>query len=288
MRIIDLLPGKDWFFSFEFYPPKKASSLPAFFEVCRKLKDLDPLFVSVTYGAGGGNQEGCLEIVEYLKRTLDFATMAHLTCVGATADSLHEFLDQIKNTGVDNVLALRGDPPDSMTDFKPEDQAFAHASDLTAFIARHYPQMGIAVAAYPEGHPEASSKEVDLRFLKLKIDTGADLAVTQLFFDTEIYFDFVRRAREIGISAPIIPGVLPVRSLEGLKRMLCICKSYVPPDLMQEFEAADKAGGLESVAEIGVEHAKKMVRELKAGGAPGVHLYTLNKAEACTEIVHST
>lgn len=284
MKIIDTItPGKP-FLSLEFFPPKERSEWPAFFHTVDRLKEVNPLFCSVTYGAGGSTHGDSLEIVSRLKREHDLETMAHLTCIGAHEDDVRTFLDQLTRAGVDNVLALRGDlPPDSTSESSPH-RPLAHASDLVALIRYTHPQVGLGVAAYPEVHPEAASTAADLAYLKLKLDHGADFAITQLFFDNRIYFDFVRNARDHGVTKPIIPGILPVVSLKVIKRIVSLCGTVMPPDFMAQLEEADRRGGAAEVQKLGVAHARRQTEELLAGGAPGVHLYTLNRADAVLEV----
>lgn len=285
MKIIDLLRQKKPFVSLEFFPPKEKSAWPGFFDVVNWLKPVNPLFVSVTYGAGGGTQANTLEIVSRMKKTHGLEPMAHLTCVGASEKNIRTFLDALVDSGVENVLALRGDPPKGQTDFVPDSNQFRHASDLVAFIRAEYPSLCIGVAAYPEVHPQAESAQKDMDYLDLKIRSGGDFAVTQLFFDNRLYFGFVEKARARGIDVPMLPGVLPVISLAGVKRMLGFCGASIPPDYLASLEEADASGGGEAVAERGVAYATAQARDLLAGGAPGVHLYTLNKAEACLKII---
>ena len=285
MRIIDLIAARrEPFVSLEFFPPKQESSWPDFFSVAERLRAIDPLFVSVTYGAGGSTQKNTLDIVARLRREHGFTPMAHLTCVVAEASAIDAFLASLETAGVDNVLALRGDPPAGQDTFVPENAAFAHASDLVGFIRARHPRLGVGVAAYPEKHPEAPSPEDDLAHLQFKIAQGGDVAITQLFFDNALYFDFVGRVRAAGITIPVIPGILPVASLAGLRRILGFCGASVPPDYLAALEEADKDGP-EAVRALGVAHATSQARDLMANGAPGVHLYTLNKARSCLEIV---
>lgn len=280
MRIAELLNRKTPFISLEFFPPKERAEWPAFFSTVERLKVLDPLFASVTYGAGGSTQGDTLEIVTRLAQEYGLETMAHLTCIGAESATLTRFLDELIKAGVHNVLALRGDLP---LDAPPEVCAcrtFQNASDLVTFIHKIHPEIGVGVAGYPETHPEAAGTESDLAFLKLKVDQGGDFIVTQLFFDNQHYHDFVRRAREIGIVKPIIPGILPVVSLKVIKRIVSLCGASIPPAFLRELEAADQHGGAAAVQEVGVAYARKQAQELLAAGAPGVHLYTLNRADA--------
>ncbi len=285
MRIGELIQAKGPFVSLEFFPPKERDAWAGFFQVVERLLVVHPLFVSVTYGAGGGTHAYTLEIVSRLRNEYGLEPMAHLTCVGASEAKIRGFLDALEEAGVDNVLALRGDPPKGQEHFTPDSDQFQHASDLVAFIRRAYPNLDIGVAGYPECHPEATSPEKDLEYFKKKVELGGNFAVTQLFFDNDCYFDFVARARAMGITVPIIPGVLPVLSLASIKRLASLCGATLPPDYLAELERADAAGGGAAVAEVGIAHAREQARDLLRRGAPGVHLYTLNKAEAVLSIV---
>ncbi|WP_461210151.1 methylenetetrahydrofolate reductase [NAD(P)H] [Desulfocurvus sp. DL9XJH121] len=286
MRIRDLMRRSGKFISLEFFPPKDPEDWPGFFETVARLKAVDPLFVSVTYGAGGGTQANTLEIVRRLRNEQGLTPMAHLTCVGASREKLHGFLDALEEAGVDNVLALRGDPPQGQTVFEASGD-FRHASDLVAFIRRHYPDMGVAVAGYPEGHPECATFREDFEFLKYKLDQGADCTITQLFFDNRLYWNFLERLSSMGVETPVIPGVLPVMSLQSAKRILSFCGASIPGKLLLDLERADAEGGAKAAFEVGMAWAKDQVRGLLEGGAPGVHLYTLNRAEACLDLVNS-
>lgn len=285
MRIAErILPGKQ-FLSLEFFPPKNTSDWPAFFRVVENLRTLQPLFVSVTYGAGGSTSDNTLAIVTRMKQEFSLEPMAHLTCVGATEESILSFLENLSAAGVDNVLALRGDPPQDPSIVLPESKDFIFASDLVAFIRKHYPGMGVGVAGYPEGHPEAACLEKDLQSLKYKVDQGADFIVTQLFFDNDYYWDFVQRAREMGIEKPIVPGVMPIFSLKVIQKVVSLCGATVPAHFLKELEEADEQGGADAVLALGVRHARSQILGLLKGGAPGVHLYTLNRDDACLELL---
>ncbi len=285
MRIRDLIESRRPFVSLEFFPPKDREAWTGFFEVVERLLPVRPLFVSVTYGAGGSTHAHTLEIVTRLKTAYGLEPMAHLTCVGASREKIRGFLDGLCAAGVDNVLALRGDPPKGQENFVPDSEDFQHASDLVGFIRREYPGLCLGVAGYPECHPEAVSPEADLDFLQRKVELGGDFIVTQLFFDNDCYFDFVDRIRARGVTAPVVPGVLPVMSLASIKRLAGLCGATLPPAYLAELEAADAAGGAPAVARAGIAYATRQARDLIARGAPGVHLYTLNKAEAVLSIV---
>lgn len=285
MRIVDQMNQGEQFLSLEFFPPKDKKEWPAFFKTVGRLEQLNPLFASVTYGAGGSTQGDTLEIVTRLKKEHGLETMAHLTCVGAYRGSVQRFLDDLAQAEVFNVLALRGDPP---SDAPPEFSAcrtLLHASDLAAFIKDVHPRMGIGVAGYPETHPEAPGPLEDLSYLKLKLDQGGDFVITQLFFDNNHYFDFVGRARAAGIDKPIIPGIIPVVSLKVIRRIVAMCGATLPPAYLAELEEADSRGGAVAVQKLGVAYARKQAQELLAAGVPGVHLYTLNRDDAVLDLV---
>ncbi|MBO4312037.1 MAG: methylenetetrahydrofolate reductase [Desulfovibrionaceae bacterium] len=271
------------FYSVEFFPPKEAAQQDSFFAEVAKIQAINPLFASVTYGAGGSRQDATLDIVARLKRDMGLETMAHLTCVGASEDRVGRFLDQLQELGVDNVLALRGDPPqDGGIDW--EHSPFRHAADLVRFVRRRCPAMGIGVAGYPAPHPESPSFSSDWKYTVEKIRQGADFVVTQMFFDVREYFHFVERLRELGVTIPVIPGILPIQSFESLRRTLSLSGTNIPGKLYIEMEDAHRRGGVEAVREAGFNYAVRQIRDLLDGGAPGIHLYTLNKSAMCLRI----
>jgi methylenetetrahydrofolate reductase (NADPH) len=284
VRIADLLQRQEPFLSLEFFPPKDRAQWPGFFDVVRQLKALAPLFCSVTYGAGGSTQHNTLEIVTRMKQEYGLEPLAHLTCVGADRARIDSFLSGLHEGGVDNVLALRGDPPRGETTFTPDSDEFRYASDLACHIRAGFPDLSIGVAGYPEKHPEAPSLDEDLERLRFKVACGADFVISQLFFDNDLYFAFVDRARAVGIDVPIIPGILPVQNLAALKRMLSFCGSSVPQAYMDDLERVHEAYGESGVRGLGLGYARRQIANLLDRGAPGVHLYTLNKADTCLEI----
>jgi methylenetetrahydrofolate reductase (NADPH) len=283
VRISELLQRQEPFLSLEFFPPKDRAQWPGFFDVVRQLKALAPLFCSVTYGAGGGTQHNTLEIVTRMKQEYGLEPLAHLTCVGADRERLSAFLSGLAQAGVENVLALRGDPPQGETSFTPDSEEFQHGSDLVSFIRGNF-ELSIGVAGYPEKHPEATSMDDDLGHLHHKVACGADFIITQLFFDNDVYFNFVDRARAAGITVPIIPGILPVQNLAALKRMLSFCGASVPEGYMRDLEHVHDVYGESGVRGLGLGYAKNQIRNLLDRGASGVHLYTLNKADTCLDI----
>lgn len=274
------------FFSLEFFPPANEANLPGFFNTVEQLQALAPLFVSVTYGAGGGKQRNSLAVTAELARR-GLNTMAHLTCVGAEPENIASYLAELRAAGVDNVLALRGDPPvDQEWDWSKG--YFQHASDLVTFARREQPDMGIGVAAYPAPHPESTSISQDRRYTAEKMRSGADFAVTQLFFDSREYLDLLEHLRGRGIHTPIIPAILPIQSFDSLRRVLSLCGANIPGKLYLELEKANEKGGAEAVREAGLEFAVRQIRFLLDNGAPGIHLYTLNKADMCLRLAEES
>ncbi|MEA5113605.1 MAG: methylenetetrahydrofolate reductase [NAD(P)H] [Geobacteraceae bacterium] len=285
MRIVELFERDKPFISLEFFPPKEQNDWPGFFRCVEKLRSINPLFVSVTYGAGGSTQSHTLDIVTRLKRDLSLEPMAHLTCVGATEAGILAFLKELRSVGVDNILALRGDPPQDQPAITSAERDFTFASDLVSFVRKRFPEMGIGVAGYPEGHPEASCLEADLDALRFKLDAGGDFVVTQLFFDNGHYWDFVKRARTAGVKKPLIPGIMPIFSLKVIKKVLSLCGASIPADFMAKLEEANLRGGADAVQALGMEYARGQIKGLLEKGAPGIHLYTLNRDEACLSLL---
>ncbi len=275
MRITEAFAKDEPVFSFEFFPPKTPEGVDQLFETIEALKPLEPDFVSVTYGAGGSTRDGTVEIAERIKREEGIETMAHLSCVGATREELAEILDRYAAAGIENVLALRGDPPQGQTNFVAPEGGLKSAAELTEFITSGW-DFTVGGACFPEVHPEAASLEDDLRYLKTKVDAGAQFLITQLFFDNSLYWNFVERAREMGIHVPILPGVIPIQSYEQVVRICKRCDASIPPELdaaMQEL-----GGDVEAERLLGVAYAARQCEELLAGGAPGIHFFALNRA----------
>lgn len=282
MRIIDSFGGDHPVFSFEFFPPKTPSGEERLWAALSETQQLAPTFLSVTYGAGGSTRAATAAITRRVKEELGVETMSHLTCVGATRDELYEVLCELRDAGVENIMALRGDPPQGEARFQQVEGGFAHASELVAFIKQEF-GFCVGAACYPEVHPEAPSAEADLAHLKAKVDAGADFLVTQLFFDNQRYFDFVDRARAAGITAPILPGIMPIGNVEQIKRFTKMCGASIPAKLMAALEL--RAAQPERVHNLGVVHAAIQSLGLLQGGAPGVHFYTLNRSTASREIL---
>jgi len=284
MRIDELLARQDRpLFSFEFFPPKSPEGEENLQRALRELEPLAPDYVSVTYGAGGTTRETTIEIVASLKADFGIEAMAHFTCVNATRDELRATLDRMRDAGVENVLALRGDPPKGQERWTKTDGGLEFSRELVELIREEYPEFVVGGAAFPETHIHATSPEDDIRFLKAKVDAGMQFLITQLFFDNAHFFDFVERARQAGIGVPIIPGVMPITSFEGIKRMTTLSAAELPEDLERELEL--RKDHPEAVAELGVSYATLQCADLLAGGAPGIHFITLNRSPATRAIL---
>jgi methylenetetrahydrofolate reductase (NADPH) len=238
--------------------------------------------VSVTYGAGGSTRDTTIEVVGQIRHDLGLEVMAHLTCVNATVDDVRATLDRLKDVGIDNVLALRGDPPRGQERWTKTEGGLEFSSELVGLIRSEY-DFAVAGAAFPETHIHAVSAEEDLSHLKRKVDVGVDVLITQFFFDNAFYFDFVDRARAIGIDVPIIPGVMPILSLDGLKRMAELSAAHLPPAL--EAELTRRSDDPQAITELGVSYATLQCADLLAGGAPGIHFITLNRSSATRAIL---
>ena len=277
MRIGDLLRAGGPVFSFEFFPPKTEVGEHNLFRTIERLGDLHPSFVSVTYGAGGSTRQKTVAWVQRIKHDLGIEAMAHVTCVGAGRDEIESVLQQLEANGIENVLALRGDPPRDQPHCVPPADGFRYASELVRFIRERRFPFSVGGACYPEGHIECRDLALDLEHLKIKVDAGLEFLITQLFFDSADYFALVERARAIGISVPIIPGIMPVTNVDQIERFTSMCGARIPAPLHDRlYAAADDAG----VRAVGIEHATIQCRELLAGGAPGIHFYTLNQSPA--------
>jgi methylenetetrahydrofolate reductase (NADPH) len=282
MRVDEIIANNRPTFSVEFSPPRTPEGEKNLYETARQLRDLEPDFVSVTYGAGGSTRDGTVEITRVLKDELGYETMAHLSCVGETTDGLGATLDLIAAAGIENVFALRGDPPRGQEDFVQPEGGLGSAAELAAFIAEGW-DFSIGGACFPEVHPEAPDLDTDLSYLKTKVDSGAGFLITQLFFDNRVYFDFVRAARARGIEAPILAGVIPVASFAQTKRICDLCDATIPAPLEAAFEAA--GGDPEREFELGIAFAAQQSAELLIAGAPGIHFYALNRAPATRAVL---
>jgi methylenetetrahydrofolate reductase (NADPH) len=269
--------------SFEFFPPKTEEGFAALYRTIDDLKPLRPSYVSVTYGAGGSTRQKTVELVSRIQNELKIRAMAHLTCVGHTAEELGGILDQLHGEGIRNVLALRGDPPQGQATFTPTAGGFAYANELAGFARQRHPDFCIGVAGYPEGHPQCLNRTRDLENLRKKIDAGANFVITQLFFDNGEFYRWRDLARGMGIKAPIIAGIMPVLNVGQIKRFISMCGAKIPHPLLLKIEGVENDP--EAVYSIGVDYAIRQCRDLLSNGIDGLHFYTLNKSKATVEIV---
>jgi methylenetetrahydrofolate reductase (NADPH) len=282
VRINEIIASSGPTFSVEFFPPKTEEATEQLFATARSLRELEPDFVSVTYGAGGSTRDGTVEITKRLKDDVGFETMAHLSCVGETKKGIAATLDRIAEAGIENVFALRGDPPRGEEAFVQPEGGLGSAAELAAFIADGW-DFTVGGACFPEVHPEAPDLETDLSYLKTKVEAGASFLITQLFFDNRVYFDFVAAARARGIDVPILAGVIPVASFAQTKRICELCDASIPPRLEAAFGAAE--GDERAEFELGIAYAAQQCSELLLAGAPGIHFYALNRAPATRAVL---
>lgn len=283
MRISERLKSGPPTFSFEFFPPKDDIGFWDLYKTIESLKPLGPTYVSVTYGAGGGTRRKTVDLVARIKRDIGMETMAHLTCVGATREEIGDVLDELHLRGIENVLALRGDPPGGAGAFVPTEGGFRYASELVAFIRMHHNHFSIGAACYPEGHPEAANRQADLEHLRRKVDAGVDFLITQLFFDNADFYAFRDKARSAGLTLPIIAGLMPILSVGQIKRFTNMCGAKIPAELLRRVEAVEDDP--EAVRQIGTYHAVEQSRDLIRQGVAGIHYYTLNKSTATRAIL---
>jgi len=283
MRIDQILAaGEQPVFSFEFFPPKTEAGERNLYAALSELRTLDPAFVSVTYGAGGSTRARTIEIVHRIRAEFGLEAMAHFTCVGATVAELRDTLDEMLAAGIDNVLALRGDPPAGHDEWVKTEGGLEYSRELVGLIRADYP-FAIGAACFPETHIHAVSAEADLAHLVEKVDAGVDFLITQLFFDNGLYFDFLARARAAGIEVPIIPGIMPITHAGQVQRMAAMCGASIPAGLREELHA--RGEDAEAVLDFGVAYATLQCAELLAAGAPGIHFYTLNRSPATRAIL---
>lgn len=271
--------------SFELFPPKTGAGVASLFRHLDRLVEFSPSYITCTYGAGGSTQNRTLEVIAGVREKYGLPVATHLTCVGCTPDELLDYLHQAWEADVHNVVALRGDPPQGETEFRPVAGGFRYANELVQFIRGEFGQMGIAVGGYPETHQEAPSSQADIDNLKRKVDAGADVIITQLFYDNRDYYDFCERCAQAGIKAPIVPGLLPVTNGKQIQRIASLCGAKLPQDFVNRLE--QHADDAEGQFEVGVEFATRQTAELVEAGTPGIHYYVLNKSEAAERVLRS-
>ncbi|MBU3664572.1 MAG: methylenetetrahydrofolate reductase [NAD(P)H] [Chthoniobacterales bacterium] len=283
--ITELLSSGKPLLSVEFFPPKNDEGGAQLLRTAEALRPYHPDFVSITYGAGGTTRERTFQYAKILREDFGWRVMPHLTCVGSTKGELLDIVAGYHADGIRNIMALRGDPPKGQTEFVPCPDGLRYASDLVALIRENFPDICLGAGAYPEKHPEAASMEEDLAHLKIKADAGASFLTTQLFFDNDHYYKFLGACRARGIDLPVIPGVLPALSLAQVKRFGPMCGSSLPPALVEQLQVVeDDARAAEAV---GITWAYHQIRELLRHGAPGIHLYILNRSSSAITLARS-
>lgn len=283
MRIADVLGQPGPHFSFEFFPPKTNAGEQSLFRTITSLKEFDPSFVSVTCGAGGSTRRKTIEWAKRIRDEIGIEPLVHMTCRGVGEGELSDSLGELASSELQNILALRGDHP--LDEENAQDSACLFASDLISRVKTHLPRACVVAACYPETHTEATSRTSDLEFMKAKADAGAEVFITQLFFDNDKYFQFVGRARTMGITQPIIPGIMPIQNVEQIKRFTQMCGASIPKHLMTLLEQYKDTSS--AVFYIGVAHAIAQADELLRNGVPGLHFYTLNKSPATRLVVEA-
>ncbi len=285
MNIAKLFRNNQTLFSFELFPPKSKAAADQLFATISELNPLELAYVSVTYGAGGSTRELTHELVLKIQKETDLTVVTHLTCVGSTREEIHEILETYAESSIENIFALRGDPPYGTDHFEQVPGGFSNATELVSFIRKRYPHMGIGVAGYPEGHPETPNRLVEMDHLKAKVDAGADYICTQLFFDNHEFYDFCERCRMEGITVPIVAGVAPVTSMKLMHRMAEVSAgTRFPAPFIKAMRRADSE---EHAFKVGIHWAAEQIRDLVDHNVNGIHLYTLNKSDATRHIYDS-
>lgn len=285
MKVGDAYGPASFGLSFELFPPKTESSEAELFRHVAQLVKFKPNFITCTYGAGGSTQEKTLEVVTRVHQEHHLSVAAHLTCVGSTVDQLRRYLREAAERGVENIVALRGDPPQGETEFKQVAGGLRYANELVALIHAEFPDFGVAVAGYPETHQEAPDAQTDLVNLKRKVDSGGDVVITQLFYNNDDFFRFRDAAESSGIRVPIVPGILPVTNLAQIKRITSLCGAKLPRTFIADLEThSDEPEGQFNV---GVEFAARQVQQLVDRGVPGLHFYVLNKSQATSRVLQA-
>jgi methylenetetrahydrofolate reductase (NADPH) len=282
VKIKEILREKKGGVSFEFFPPKSAGGRQGFMSMVHELRRYDPLYVSVTYGAGGSTQERTENTLNWIRAETDLTTMSHLTCIGATRKGMDTLLGRYARNGIDNILALRGDPPRGAPDFDASKGEFRYAKDLVEFIVR-YNHFSIAVAVYPEGHIESPDIWKDLEYTKQKVDAGADFGITQMFFENRYFYDFMERAGRAGIGIPIFPGIMPITDCRKIEEFADFCNATIPAEVRKRMEPY--LDNPEEMRKIGIDYAIAQCDDLIRNGVRYLHFYTMNKSEAVREII---
>ncbi len=285
MNVQQIFQSSKTTISFEFFPPKNENASRSLFETIKSLIQIQPAYVSVTYGAGGSTRHLTHDLVVRIQKETNLTVVSHLTCVGATKEDIHSILQKYYDSGIRNIMALRGDPPKGESTFSPLENGFQHASELVAFIKKHFPDMGIGIAGFPEGHPESINRLTEIEHLKQKVDAGADYICTQLFLDNKDFYDFCERCELAGIHVPIIAGIMPIVSLKSMNRMAELsARSRFPARLLRMLYRAETE---ENVERAGLHWAAEQVRDLLDHKIKGIHFYTLNRSEQIHKILEA-
>jgi methylenetetrahydrofolate reductase (NADPH) len=282
MRITEILETRRPVFSFEFFPPKTDEGHRTLGGTLEALRNDSPHFVSMTYGAGGATRNSTVELTRWIKQDLGIEAMAHLSCVGEPTERLVEILGEVQAAGIENVLALRGDPPRGEAEWRPHPGGLHYSVELIRLIRERF-DFCVGAACFPEVHPDAPDRDSDLQYARAKQEAGAGFLITQLFFDNELFFEFVEHARAAGITVPIVPGIMPITNYGQIKRFTEMCGASIPSELERELNG--RADDPEAVAELGVAYATLQCSDLLARGAPGIHFYTLNRSPATRSIL---
>lgn len=282
MKICELYTKDKPVISFEVFPPKPETNIETIFATLEQLKELRPAFISVTYGAGGSSAARSIEIAGKVKNHYGIETMAHLTCVNSSREQINDILQQLAANSIENILALRGDPPAGQTEFHQTDGGYQYAKDLICHIREHK-KYCVAAAAYPEGHLECQDINQDIQYLKEKVDQGVDFLITQLFFDNNLFYSFRDKALAKGINCPIAVGIMPVLNISQIKRITTLCGAFIPDKLTKIMDKYGKVAA--DMEKAGIEYACEQIDHLISSKVSGVHLYTMNKAEQTKSIV---
>ena len=282
MRFEQIYQSDSPVFSVEIFPPKTERGIRLLFDELEHIKRHQPAFISVTYGAGGSTRQRTLDLVRDVRQQISIETVPHLTCVGSSQSDLGVFLDEVQAQGAENIVALRGDPPKGETVFQPAPDGFKHANELVAFI-RQRTDLGIAVAGYPEGHQECNDWQKDIDYLKQKVDAGADIVLTQLFYDNAAFFRFREAAVKAGINVPIVPGILPIVKFKQVQRITALCGATIPGELTTRLmvypdDSPDQR-------EAGLSYAVAQCQELLDDDVPGLHIFSLNNGHVTSQLV---
>jgi methylenetetrahydrofolate reductase (NADPH) len=284
MRFSEIYNQSKPILSFEFFPPKKEENLQQTFQMIAELNELSPDFMTVTYGAGGGTRSLTRQMVSYIHNDLQVSAVAHLTCIGHNREELDQVLEKLKSAGIDKILALRGDAPLGNNETNSNQQAFCNARELTEYITKRG-DFSVAVAGYPETHRDSQSPEADIEYLKEKVSAGAEIIITQLFFDSDFYFRFLEKTKKAGINIPIVPGIMPIANISQIKRFTEMCGASIPKQLQKNL--SDLENQPDQVLQFGIDYATEQCKKLLNGGAPGLHIYTLNRCAQTKPIIEN-